>query len=304
MVNLYGLKKFDLNLLVIFECIYQHLSISRAAETLFITPSAVSQSLQRLRNQLNDPLFIRCGKGITPTTVGINLHYQLEKSLNQLEQMINLSHYSDLKTRFVIYSPQLFMSPESMRLIQTIHQIPNVQVEHHELQLSAGSVESLLSYRKADLILSLSPLAHPESVCQPFHEVKMVLVCRQHHPRAQVLTSSEAISREGFTCYLTNEPGVKAFHSQIKKRFPARAIAFRSDSLIAILNIIHQTDLIGFIPEAVCQHPFFNPDLRVLPVNPPLPALMIYLIYHHAQRDNPVFSSLIEKITSPERCHI
>lgn len=55
MANLYDLKKFDLNLLVIFECIYQHLSISRAAETLYITPSAVSQSLQRLRGQLDDP---------------------------------------------------------------------------------------------------------------------------------------------------------------------------------------------------------------------------------------------------------
>lgn len=33
MANLYDLKKFDLNLLVIFECIYQHLSISKAAET-------------------------------------------------------------------------------------------------------------------------------------------------------------------------------------------------------------------------------------------------------------------------------
>lgn len=39
MANLYDLKKFDLNLLVIFECIYQHLSISKAAETLYITPS-------------------------------------------------------------------------------------------------------------------------------------------------------------------------------------------------------------------------------------------------------------------------
>lgn len=55
-------KKFDLNLLVIFECIYENLSISKAAETLYITPSAVSQSLQRLRLQFNDPLFVRAGK--------------------------------------------------------------------------------------------------------------------------------------------------------------------------------------------------------------------------------------------------
>ena len=103
MANLYDLKKFDLNLLVIFECIYQHLSISKAAETLYITPSAVSQSLQRLRGQLNDPLFIRSGKGFTPTTVGTNLHLHLEQNLNQIEQTINLMHSTDINKNFVVY---------------------------------------------------------------------------------------------------------------------------------------------------------------------------------------------------------
>lgn len=105
MANLYDLKKFDLNLLVIFECIYQHLSISKAAETLYITPSAVSQSLQRLRTQFNDPLFIRSGKGITPTTAGINLHQHLEKNLNSLEQTINIMHNSSLKKKIYYLLP-------------------------------------------------------------------------------------------------------------------------------------------------------------------------------------------------------
>jgi hypothetical protein len=52
-------EKVRFNLLVIFECIYQHLSISKAA-ALFITPSAVSQSLQRLRLSLTIRyLFVR-----------------------------------------------------------------------------------------------------------------------------------------------------------------------------------------------------------------------------------------------------
>lgn len=107
MANLYDLKKFDLNLLVIFECIYQHLSISKAAESLYITPSAVSQSLQRLRAQFNDPLFIRSGKGIAPTTTGLNLHHHLEKNLRGLEQTINIVNKSELKKNFIIYGPQL-----------------------------------------------------------------------------------------------------------------------------------------------------------------------------------------------------
>lgn len=133
MANLYDLKKFDLNLLVIFECIFQHLSISKAAETLYITPSAVSQSLQRLRGQLNDPLFIRSGKGITPTTVGVNLHHHLEQNLNQLEQTINMMHTSGLKKSFVIYSPQ-FMTPKIMLgPMQILMDKHNYHIELHDI---------------------------------------------------------------------------------------------------------------------------------------------------------------------------
>ncbi|TMM74694.1 LysR family transcriptional regulator, partial [Salmonella enterica subsp. enterica serovar Heidelberg] len=102
MANLYDLKKFDLNLLVIFECIYQHLSISKAAETLYITPSAVSQSLQRLRTQFNDPLFIRSGKGITPTVTGINCHDQLVNNPNRRENKITIMNQASLTKKITI----------------------------------------------------------------------------------------------------------------------------------------------------------------------------------------------------------
>lgn len=150
MANLYDLKKFDLNLLVIFECIYQHLSISKAAETLYITPSAVSQSLQRLRNQLNDPLFIRSGKGITPTTVGANLHHHLEQNLNQLEQTINIMHGSSLKKNFVIYCPQVLTTDNLLSPMKLLMREHNYEIELHDMLLSADSAEDLLAYRKAE----------------------------------------------------------------------------------------------------------------------------------------------------------
>ncbi|MGS3446712.1 LysR family transcriptional regulator [Klebsiella electrica] len=294
MANLYGLKKFDLNLLVIFECIYQHLSISRAAEALFITPSAVSQSLQRLRTQLNDPLFIRSGKGITPTKTSINLHYLLEKNLSQLEKTISLVNPANLKKRFVIYSPQLFIPPDSLQLIHALYQTPNMQVEHHDLQLTSDSVESLLSQRKADLILSLSPCKSAEIFCQPFLEAEMALVCGERHPRVDELNDRAAILRESFAGYLSTEVGIKNFHAQMKKSLPDRMMTFRSDSLLALINMINQTDLIGFVPKAILNHSLFNLNLRVLPV--PVPSIMIYMIYHQTQINMPIFSSPFDKI--------
>ena len=149
MANLYDLKKFDLNLLVIFECIYQHLSISKAAETLYITPSAVSQSLQRLRAQLNDPLFIRSGKGITPTTVGINLHHHLEENLNSIEQTINILNNAQIKKSFVIYCPQIVAHGRFGGLLSSLLADENYDIEHNDVLLSPESAEDLLAYRKA-----------------------------------------------------------------------------------------------------------------------------------------------------------
>ncbi|MDF7681576.1 LysR family transcriptional regulator [Enterobacteriaceae bacterium ESL0689] len=299
MVNLYNLKKFDLNLLIIFECIYQHLSISKAAEILFITPSAVSQSLKRLRCQLNDPLFIRSGNGVTPTQAGIHLHYQLENCLTHLEQVIKTPPSPELTKHIIIYTPLLGMPAEFLQFIRPPGQASSVQIEHHDLPLSAGVVDSLLTYHKADLILSLSPCSKPQVFCHPFREIKMVLVCRKDHPRAEKMTSLAAISEEGFTHYLTTEPAIKAFQLQVRKLLPQLSITFRSDSYLTILNMIHQIDVVSAIPEAIFQHPFFRDSLQLLPVV--IPSMKLYLICHHEKMSQPFFTSLFETINfTPE----
>lgn len=158
---------------------------------------------------------------MSPTTLAVNLHRHLEQNLNQLEQTINIVHGAELSKRFVIYSPQFFLSPCSATLISALYDDPNLQVEHHDLQLASESAESLLAYRKADLIFSLSPLATPTTLCLPFAEIEMVLVCRQNHPRIADLTSAKAVARERFTDYLTKEAGMQAVDYRLEKLFPS-----------------------------------------------------------------------------------
>lgn len=162
MANLYDLKRFDLNLLVIFECIYQHLSISKAAEMLFITPSAVSQSLQRLRSQLSDPLFVRAGKGITPTTIAVNLHQHLSKNLNQLEQTINMMASADLDKKIIIYGPQIFSTPKLANFINALLAEPDLQIEYHDYTSINDSVETCCTTAKR---ISLLP-RHPSTIAR------------------------------------------------------------------------------------------------------------------------------------------
>ncbi|AXC12282.1 hypothetical protein ACPOL_2980 [Acidisarcina polymorpha] len=56
----------------------------RAVQHLHVTPSAVSNSLARLRSLLGDPLVIRSGRGIVPTPHAASLAPALKRALSEL----------------------------------------------------------------------------------------------------------------------------------------------------------------------------------------------------------------------------
>ncbi|ELP5690529.1 TPA: LysR family transcriptional regulator [Enterobacter ludwigii] len=297
MANLYDLKKFDLNLLVIFECIYQHLSISKAAETLYITPSAVSQSLQRLRNQLNDPLFIRSGKGITPTTVGVNLHHHLEQNLNQLEQTINIMHGSTLKKNFVVYSPQILTTENLLGPLKLLMREHNYEIELHDMLLSADSAEDLLAYRKADLIFSMAPVSNRSMICVPYASYSVLLVCSQDHPRMKEVATMEELQEEKFTIFLSDEPGVKTYQSMAEKVHAEKTIGFRCDSVFTIISMISASHLIGYVPEILFDK--YSEVLRLKKITAPftLPSLDIFMIYNRSALNSTAFAKFINEVT-------
>ena len=66
-MNEIDLRRFDLNLLAVFEVLMSERSVTLAAERLGRTQSAVSHSLSRLRGQLGDPLLIKGGRRMEPT---------------------------------------------------------------------------------------------------------------------------------------------------------------------------------------------------------------------------------------------
>lgn len=76
----------DLNLLHVFAAIYRERNLTRAAENLGLTRPAVSLALRRLRDELQDPLFIRKPHGVEPTVRADTLAEKLELALSLVEE--------------------------------------------------------------------------------------------------------------------------------------------------------------------------------------------------------------------------
>ncbi|MGR5141006.1 LysR family transcriptional regulator [Photobacterium sp. DNB23_23_1] len=78
----------DLNALHVFIALMQTHSTTRAAQKLGRSQSYVSKVLALLREDLNDPLFVRSAEGLSPTSYAVSIEPRLRVALEQVSQAI------------------------------------------------------------------------------------------------------------------------------------------------------------------------------------------------------------------------
>ncbi|NOX32246.1 MAG: LysR family transcriptional regulator, partial [Deltaproteobacteria bacterium] len=78
----------DFNRLKVFYFIFKKKSVASAARQLNITPSAVSQALNKLESELKVLLFTRLHKKLVPTLAGNQLYETLQPFIMELETAI------------------------------------------------------------------------------------------------------------------------------------------------------------------------------------------------------------------------
>lgn len=88
-MNLQKLSRLDLNLLVALQALLEEKSVTKAAERLFISQPAMSRVLQRLRHQLDDPLFTRTGNELIPSPKARELHFKLPALLDNILDLVD-----------------------------------------------------------------------------------------------------------------------------------------------------------------------------------------------------------------------
>lgn len=98
-----SLSKIDLNLLTLFCLIYSVGSISKVADMLDISPSAVSQSLRKLREMMGDNLFVRSGNMLLPTVFSDELYDNTVPIIDKLSTLLPGSTPSPKKKSHSVY---------------------------------------------------------------------------------------------------------------------------------------------------------------------------------------------------------
>jgi len=141
----------DLNLLCALDMLLREQSVSRAAQRMSISQSAMSHSLARLREALGDPLLVREGRTMKLTPLAEQLQKPLQNTLSSLDHLLRDVGLFDpaTSTRVFHISWPGFFSSSLPSLGQRLHKEgPRVGVEAETpllvdpaAQLASGRVD-------------------------------------------------------------------------------------------------------------------------------------------------------------------
>lgn len=248
----------DLNLLKVFEAIMSTGSVNEAAKKLSISAPAVSQSLGKLRTEYNDPLFIRDGRGLKPSSFALYLFDELEEPLSILMNSSDINSSFEPKTSKRIFRiasnsdlDVLFFS----KLRKKISEVsPYIDIEMKAAERDEEKIQNLLRLRKVDLILATVPLNERSYINESFAKLKPCIICRTDHPRIGDTLSLEEFFKEEHCSWATDRNKTTLFHLASKRGIiDERKIIYASQSIFNIALIAKSSDAL-----TICTVPHFD----------------------------------------------
>lgn len=154
--------KLDLNLLVAFDTLLEERSVSRAADRLNLSQSAMSSSLSRLRDYFGDELLVQVGRRMEPTALALGLAPSIREILHTIQITIQTRPTFDPATaqrRFRImtsdYLIEVLLADVIRELAMTA---PGIQ-----LQIVPSNGTSFAQFMKGDVDLLITPEEHTVS---------------------------------------------------------------------------------------------------------------------------------------------
>ena len=266
-MNEIDLRRFDLNLLVVFEVLMAERSVTRTAERLGRTQSAVSQSLSRLRDQLGDPLLTKGGKHMLPTPLAIDLMEQARPILRSIERVLSPRHAFDPATSrriFRIAAPDFWLTLFTSLLARLRAEAPGVAVEW------TGPRETMLlevAEGQLDVAIAPTPARLPEGVTgEDIGTLTWRCFARRGHP-AFLKWGSKAWSRWPHVVVRVGtrmaSPPVDAAAAAAKLD---RTIAGWVPHFSAIAPVLRASDLLATMPTVAMVDALAQYDLESRPV--------------------------------------
>src|SRR5438105_3146578 len=257
----------DLSQLEVFLAVAREGRFSRAAEKLYRTQSAVSQTIRKLEEQIGEPLFDRSSREGVLTDAGRVLQEYAEKLLNlrndAQEALIELRELHAGK--LVIAANEftvLYLLPV-LAEFRRLHPMIKIKVER---ALGSHIPDDVLRYKVEFGVLSYEPQEPNLHSLVIFHD-ELVFVVPPKHPLASAAEISiRQLGAESFVAHIVPSP----YREKVIQVFKSHKTPLHMDLELPTLQAIKQYVATGngvaFLPEISVETEIARGELVRIPV--------------------------------------
>lgn len=281
-MRLARLRSIDVNLLVALDALLDERSVTRAADRMGVSQSAMSRTLARLRELVGDPLLVRTAHEMELTPVASDLRGPLHEALGRLDALVTEREAFDPAT-----------SGRSFRLEITDHVavallprlLPRLRAQAPDVDLEVappeGEPEVRLVQRRTELFIGGVVQDFPGLFRQALFEEELVCVVRHDHPARDAL---HELPRYAALDHVMVSPRGTSRTGVVDRALAAhdlqRRIVLRVPQFLVAPVIVAHTDLVATIPRRVAEALAPGGQLAIVPPPVELATFTVHQVWH------------------------
>ncbi len=295
-------RQLDLNLLRVLSALYRTGSVTAAGKLLSLSQPATSHALAKLRDFLNDELFVRTPQGLKPTHLCERIAPAVQSQLQQLETAISGHDAFDPCTSDMHWRVSLSDLGEMMflpALAQVMRQFaPQAKITN--VSVPASEVPGALESRDIDLAIGILQTRHRGIQTEALFEERYVALTAQHwRPASGRASRTLSLAQLQEAQFVVASP-TATFHAGVEKILSTfkldQQIVLRARHFGAIPELVLRTDLLAIVPKMYATELTQHRPVRVWEI--PITSLHyeVNMVWHSSTNQDPRHTWLRQQV--------
>lgn len=273
------LRSLDLNLLKVFDAVMVERNVTQAAASLFMTQPAVSNAINRLRDSIGDPLFLKIHGGVAPTPRARALWPPVKECLQKLEETFGTVEFDPAKGHAVYrisasdFIAEHFIIPPYLRLQSTA---PNVKIHIQPNRVS--DAVSLLEKGEIDFVAGVLTDLNEHIRAQPMETLQYAGCLRKGHPLGAQPSAEDFLAARHLGVSLSG--GTSLVDRELAERGLKRNLVLQVNQYALVPRLLAETDFVSIIPLQTGQAHPYGEQLELVRLPFSIQPRTISLIWH------------------------
>jgi DNA-binding transcriptional LysR family regulator len=283
------IRSVDLNLLVIFDAMARHRSVSRTAEAVGLSQPATSAALARLRLLFDDALFVRAGAQMEPTPRALELAPAVQRVVHAIQSEILQEAAFDppgAERSFTILTPDIgevaFLPGVIRRLRQ---EAPHVRLQAVSRPRSAAA--QALEAGQADLAVGFFPDLQKAGYFQQalFKTSYACIACARNDAAPARMTAKQYLAARHI---VVRPDGREHLLDQfLEDKGWHRHVTVELSHFMSLLALLPGSDLIATVPRDIATVVGRHVPLKEIELPFRTPQIQVQQYWHRRMQNDP-----------------